>query len=119
MRRTLMNALLMTGLALGCAGSAPAPASPSGYEIPKLVHRVKPEYPAGLRQQRVTGSVVIEGTVSKEGGALRDPHVVRSDDSRLNPYALAAVSQWVWAPGKKDGQPVDVEFQTTVSFSIP
>lgn len=119
MRRTLTDVLLVTGLALGCAGSAPAPVASSGNEIPKLVHRVEPEYPASLRQQRVTGSVVIEGTVPKQGGALRDPHVVRSDDPRLEVYALAAVSQWVWTPGKKDGQPVDVKFQTTVRFSIP
>jgi len=119
MRRTLIDALLVTGLTVGCAGTAPAPATPSGYEVPKVVQRIQPEYPANLRQQRVTGSVVIEGTVPKEGGTLRDPHVVRSDDPRLEPYALAAVSHWVWAPGKKDGQPVDVKFQTTVRFSIP
>ena len=119
MHRTLMDVFLAIGLLLGCAGSVHPPSSPTGYEIPKLVHRVKPEYPADLRLQRVEGSVVIEGTVPKEGGAFRDPHVVRSDDPRLDPYALAAISQWVWAPGKKDGQPVDVKFQTTVSFSIP
>lgn len=119
MRRTVIDALLVTALTLGCATTAPTPAPSGGYELPKVVHRVKPEYPADLRQQRVTGSVVIAGTVPKEGGSLRDPHVVRSDDPRLEPYALAAVSHWIWAPGKKDGQPVDVTFQTTVSFSIP
>jgi len=119
LRHARLLALFVTGLALGCAGSTPAPASPGGDAIPKLVHRVEPEYPASLRQQRVTGSVVIAGTVPKEGGALRDPHVVRSDDPRLDPYALDAVSRWVWTAGTKDGQPVDVKFQTTVSFSIP
>ena len=91
---------------------------PEGIRAPRVVHRVAPEYSADLRQQRVSGSVVIAGTVPKEGGVLRNPRVVSSTDPRLNQSALDAVAQWMWAAGLQHGQAVDVEFQTTVTFSV-
>jgi TonB family protein len=102
---------------LGCATNTAAPL-PEGMRAPSVVSRVEAEYPAELRAAGVQGQVVISGTVPKEGGVLRNPRVVRSDDSRLEPFALEAVSRWTWRPGLQDGQPVDVEFTTTVTFSL-
>jgi protein TonB len=122
----LIVLLLATTVALACTSSDvvhPAAtdrvqSDSAGVRVPTVTHRVEPDYPAELRQQRVTGVVVVAGTVPKEGGVLRNPHVVRSDDPRLNQLALAAVSRWVWRPGLQDGKPVDVEFRTEVSFSL-
>jgi hypothetical protein len=72
-----------------------------------------------LRQLGVQGVVVIAGTVPKEGGALRDPHVVRTADPRLNQFALDAVSRWLWRAGLQNGEEVDVEFTTDVVFKLP
>jgi protein TonB len=83
-----------------------------------LVKRVEPAYPAALRAAGVQGLVEVRGTVPKEGGALRNPQVVRSDDPRLDPLALDAISRWEWKPGMQDGQAVDVEFTTTIRFSL-
>ena len=104
--------------ALSCASSQPVPPKPGTVLAPTVTHRVEPDYPVELRQQRVTGVVVIGGTVPKEGGTLRNPRVIRSDDSRLTQLALEAVSRWMWKPGLLDGQPVDVEFRTQVRFSV-
>ena len=110
---SLFSALALTS----CASSPPAEKVPEGMRAPRVVQRVKPEYPEELRKQRVAGSVVIAGTVPKEGGTLRDPRVVDSTDARLNQYALDAVAQWVWAPGLQNGQAVDVQLPKLQSRS--
>lgn len=116
MRSIICLALLVSMcLASACASTSDAA---DGMQAPQVVQRVEPEYPQHLRQARIQGIVVIGGTVPKEGGALRNIHVIRSDDQRLEPYALNAVSQWVWEPGLVDGEPADMEFQTTVHFSL-
>jgi len=104
-------------LVFGCETSTVAPL-PEGMRAPTVVSRVEAEYPAELRAAGVQGQVVVGGTVPKEGGSLRNPRVVRSDDSRLEAFALEAVSRWTWHPGLQNGQPVDVEFTTTVTFSL-
>jgi TonB family protein len=116
---------LAMGVAMSCASSNPAqPATDglqrgsTGVQVPTISHRVEPAYPLELRQQGVTGVVVVAGTVPKEGGVLRNPRVEKSDDPRLNQLALAAVSRWIWRPGFQDGKAVDVEFRTEVRFSL-
>ena len=114
--------IAVISLALGGAASCASPGGPPSLvkdvRAPSVAQRVEPEYPAELRQQRVQGVVVVGGTVAKEGGTLRNPHVVRSDDPRLSQLALDAVSRWIWRPGIQDGVPVDVEFTTDVHFSV-
>ena len=111
--------LLLTACAtLSCASSSQSAATSGNVVAPVLIHRVNPEYPPDLRQQHVSGTVVVGGIVPKEGGALRNPRVVRSDDSRLNQLALDAVSRWIWKPGLMAGQPTDVEFRTEVHFGL-
>jgi TonB family protein len=107
------------GVLLSCAPSrATRAGSSEGIRAPKLIQPVEPDYPAELRKQGVTGVVVIGGTVPKEGGAMRNPHVVRTDDPRLNQPALNAVSRWLWRAGLQNGEPVDVEFTTEVRFRL-
>jgi TonB family protein len=122
MRGSICFAVLAVVVNSCASTSDPAPrvpvAAPPDMQPPKLAKRVEPTYPAALREQGVVGVVVIAGIVPKEGGTLRDAHVVRSDDPRLDPWALDAVKSWVFIGGLQDGQPVDVEFQTTVRFSL-
>lgn len=107
------------GVFLSCASmGSPRVGNTEGLRAPMVMQRVDPEYPVELRQQAVQGIVVIGGTVPKEGGVLRNPHVVRSDDPRLNQLALAAVSRWVWRAGLQNGVAVDVEFTTEVRFEM-
>lgn len=117
-RMYLIVIALLWCAATSCASSPIRENAPEGIRAPRVVHRVAAEYSEDLRRQRVSGSVVIAGTVPKEGGVLRTPHVVSSTDPRLNQSALDAVAQWIWAAGLQNGQAVDVEFQTTVTFSL-
>ena len=116
MRATVL--LVVWLLSVTACTSTPGPAAQGSVRAPVVVRRVEPHYPPELRAARVQGVVVVRGTVPKEGGTLRDPRVLSSDDPRLEPYALAAISRWQWQPGLQDGQPVDVEFTTWVRFSL-
>ncbi len=117
MQRFLCLAMVLS-LVSSCA-SSPNSASPvSGVVAPRVVKRVEPQYPQQLRAEGVEGVVEIAGVVPKEGGALRNPRVIRSDDPRLNQLALDAIARWTWSPGFQDGQAVDVEFSTSVRFSL-
>jgi TonB family protein len=110
--------LIATLLTASCASSNLGGATNANVVAPAVVQRVYPEYPVDLRQQHVSGTVVVGGTVPKEGGVLRNPHVVRSDDPRLNQLALDAVSRWIWKAGLIGGEPTDVEFTTEVYFGL-
>lgn len=91
-------------------------ATTATHIAPKVVHRVEVSLPDDLKRQGLRGSVIVSGTVPKEGGVLRNIKVVSSDDSRLDQLVLDAVSQWVWQAGKQNGEAVDVEFTTTVTL---
>lgn len=110
-----VSALMLAGcLASSCASQGAATGS---HVAPVVIHRVDASLPEELKGQQIRGSVVLSGTVPKEGGVLRNIKVVSSDNQRLNQAALDAVSQWIWQAGKQNGEPVDVEFTTTVSFN--
>ena len=115
--RLVLVAVLAASMLTSC-GSASPPVTPPGIRAPVVVRRVEPDYPPELRAAGVQGVVKVSGTIPKEGGTLRNPKVVWSDDPRLDPFALDAVSRWVWEPGMQDGQAGDVEFTTSVTFSV-
>ncbi|HKB71527.1 MAG TPA: TonB family protein [Thermoanaerobaculia bacterium] len=82
---------------------------------PHLVHRVEPVYPETLKNQKKTGLVVIQATVTDEGAVSR-ASVVRHSDPGLDQAALAAVRQWRYEPAMLDGKPVNVYITITVNF---
>lgn len=83
---------------------------------PKLTHRVEPRYPSGARRLHISGVVILECVVDKDG-VIRRAHVIRGLAMPSFAYAAVdAVRQWRFQPGTVDGQPVDVIFNLTVSF---
>lgn len=118
-RSMLAVLALVLPVAVSCTSvDAVQPAADTKRQVPRVIQRVDPDYPAELRRQRVEGVVVVAGTIPKEGGTIRNPRVVRTSDPRLNAFALDAVSKWIWAAGLQDGEPVDVEFSTEVRFAL-
>jgi TonB family protein len=51
-------------------------------------------------------------------GQVKDPQVVKSVGLGLDEEALAAVRQWKFKPGSKDGQPVPVYAQIEITFRL-
>ena len=82
----------------------------------ELIKRVNPKYPKAARKRHIEGSVVMKGTITKDG-VLNDLQVV-SGDPLLAQAALDAAKKWKYRPYLKDGQAVDVETQITVNFQL-
>jgi len=81
-----------------------------------LIHQVKPTYPALARQARIQGQVVLQATISKDG-TIQNLHMV-SGHPMLAPAAIEAVKQWRYKPYFLNGEPVEVETQITVNFTL-
>lgn len=81
-----------------------------------LILRVQPQYPPLARQARVQGSVVLRAIISREG-AIEHLQVM-SGPPLLVESAIRAVRQWRYRPYLLNDEPLDVETQITVNFSL-
>jgi TonB family protein len=83
-----------------------------------ILKRVQPIYPADMKANGVTGTVMIEALIRKDG-TLSDLHVMNNDvDPGLVTAATDAVSQWQYRPALLNGQPVTVLTNIAVSFEL-
>lgn len=68
---------------------------------------------------RREGDVLIQLIVTRDGEA-RDVHEIgKHVGLGLDENAIKAVEQWRFRPGEKNGKPVPVISQITVSFRLP
>jgi TonB family protein len=75
-------------------------------------------YPADARKEKVEGRVIVKFVVNKDG-SISKVETLKENDSRLAKEAVRVVKAMpVWNPGKKDGNPVAVEFILPVSFKL-
>jgi len=95
-------------------GAKPAPIS--RMMEGNLIHRVQPIYPALAKQARIQGSVVLRAIINREG-VIENLQAV-SGPPVLEQAAIEAVKQWRYKPYLLDGQPIEVETQVTVNFSL-
>jgi protein TonB len=81
-----------------------------------LIRRVQPVYPPLARTARIQGSVVLYALISKAGTIenLR----AQSGPPMLVPAAIDAVSQWRYRPYILNSEPIEVETQITVKFTL-
>ena len=81
-----------------------------------LIRKVQPAYPPLARQARIQGSVVLQAEISKDG-AIQNLQLI-SGHPMLAPAAIEAVKQWRYKPYYLNGEPVAVETQITVNFTL-
>jgi protein TonB len=81
-----------------------------------LVQKTAPVYPQMAREARVSGTVVIQATITKTG-TVENLRAV-SGPAMLRQSALDAVKTWRYKPYLLDGEPVDVETTVSVTFSM-
>jgi periplasmic protein TonB len=81
-----------------------------------LVRKVLPIYPALARTARIQGAVILQAMIG-ESGAIENLRLV-SGHPMLAPAAIEAVRQWRYRPYILNGEPVAVETQITVNFSL-
>jgi len=81
-----------------------------------LIRKVQPVYPPLARQARIQGQVVLHAEISKEG-TIQNLQLV-SGHAMLAPAAIEAVKQWRYKPYLLNGEPVAVETEVIVNFSL-
>ena len=81
-----------------------------------LIYRVQPQYPALARQARVQGVVVLRAVISRDG-RIENLQVI-SGHPLLVKSAEDAVQQWRYRPYYLNNEPVEVETQVTVNFTL-
>jgi TonB family protein len=86
-----------------------------GVSVPSRVSSIDPEYSVQARAARLKGAVALTAVIDTEGHP-RDLTVVTGLGMGLDEQALAAVLQWRFTPGMKDGRPVNVRVKLSVSF---
>jgi TonB family protein len=102
------------------APAAPKPVSNAPVRVggkilpPRLVSSVLPVYPQIAQQAGVTGTVVIETTIDKEGRVVKTK--VISGPELLRQAAVSALRQWKYEPSKLNGQPISIEIVVSIQF---
>ena len=89
----------------------------SGIEAPRLLREVRADYTEEARQRGVTGDVVLEIIVRRDG-SVGDVKILQGLAAGLNDRAVQAVRQWKFAPARRQGVPVDVIVEVAVEFKL-
>src|SRR5437763_17028704 len=81
-----------------------------------LIRKVNPAYPPLARQARISGKVILQAQISKDGN-IENLQLI-SGHPMLAPAAIEAVKQWKYKPYLLNGEPVEVETQVEVNFTL-
>jgi protein TonB len=81
-----------------------------------LLHRAEPPYPAIAKTARVSGVVELECVVGVDGRVQEVK--VKSGNPLLIRAAVDAAWQWVYAPSKLNGDPIEIVTNLTFTFKL-
>jgi protein TonB len=88
----------------------------AGVAVGMLLQKTQPVYPPIAKAARVSGTVVIQATISKTG-AIEGLKVV-SGPAMLQQAAIDAVRSWRYRPYLLNNEPVEVETTVNVIFTL-
>ena len=115
---------VLGGVIGGAGTAAPPPPKPTltrtrvggAVQAAKLVNKVQPIYPPLARQTRISGTVRLHAIIGKNGSV--EQLSVESGHPLLVQSALDAVKQWRYQPTLLNGEPVEVDTEIDVIFSL-
>ncbi len=105
---------------------APPPPEPEGpirfvvggkVTEPVKVGGPSPLYPEAARRARISGTVVLECVIGKDG-TVESVKVLKGLPLGLTESATDAVKQWQFKPSTLNGKPVEVLYILTVKFNL-
>ncbi|MCU1340188.1 MAG: TonB family protein [Bryobacterales bacterium] len=88
-----------------------------GVTAPKVIYKVQPQYTPEAKEAKIQGTIKIAAIVNSFGQA-DNIQVIQSLDPALDAISVAAVSEWLFQPGTKDEQPVDVAVSIEINFKL-
>ena len=86
-------------------------------QAPVVIKRVEPSYPTQAREAGITGIVIVEAIIDRNG-RVKDARVLEPLPFGLDQAALEALRQWEFRPGTLNGEPVETIFNLTVPFRL-
>jgi len=93
----------------------PAPEGAGKASRPVRISGPNPEYTQEARDAKVAGTVIVKGTVDREG-CLRNPVVVQGMEHGMSEAVVNAFKLWVFSPAVAGGKPVSAEYSVSVKF---
>ena len=81
-----------------------------------IVHRVEVVWPHKAMEARISGTVILQATISRSG-TIENLKVV-SGPAMLQQAALDAVRQWRYRPYLLNNEPVEVDTTVNVIFTL-
>jgi periplasmic protein TonB len=121
------------GTGEGTGGDKPAPPPPpppapepkeegplrvgGDVKAPVAINRAKPDYTDAARKGHITGVVIVEAVVNKQG-EVEQVKVLKGLPLGLSEQAVEAVKKWRFHPGTLNGEAVEVVFSLTVNFTL-
>lgn len=86
------------------------------FTVPVLEKRVEPKFPRGARSSGAEGTLVVSVLITREG-TITAPVVLEPLPAPTLSYAaLEALRQWRYKPATRDGEPIEVRFDLSVTF---
>ena len=79
-----------------------------------MIKRVPPVYPLVAKTRRLTASLVVQGTVDKNG-RINDLQLI-SGPGLFREAAFDALKQWVFKPARLNGQPIEQPTRIRIDF---
>lgn len=116
----------MIDIPISIPDAPPAPPPPEapkmlrvGVDVtpPERLHYVAPQYTEAARRARVSGPVVLELTIDRQG-EVTDVKVLKEQPLGLTDAAVRAAEQWRFEPSTADGEPVSVKYVLTVRYGL-
>jgi periplasmic protein TonB len=102
----------------------PPPPQPEGplrvggsVKAPVVVDRAEPVYTEAARRAKITGTVIVEAIIDKQGN-VDNVKLVKGLPGGLSEQAMSAVRRWKFRPGTQNGVAVDTIFNLTVQFTL-
>jgi len=90
-----------------------------GVTLPKVISEVKPQYTPEAMQAKIEGTVTMTAVIRTDG-TPGNIEITTSLDTEygLDRQAVAALGQWRFEPGLKDGKRVPVRVTVQMRFTL-
>jgi protein TonB len=122
--RPLLAALVTVVLVtLSVSAQTSAPANEPVYDpgdgasLPRVTKQVYVHYSARAMREKVRGTIALKCVVSSEG-TTRDVELVHGLEQEMDANAVAALKQWTFEPGRREGKPVAVRITVDMTFTV-
>jgi TonB family protein len=93
------------------------PSDKETVNAPRAVYTPEPEFSEAARKKRFQGTVLLNVVINEEGNISRI-RVQKSLGLGLDENAVESMKSWRFKPATRNGQPVAVEMNIEVSFSL-